>query len=381
MPALPAGLWRVMLGTALVVSSFSLLNPVLAVRLQNAGASSTVIGFIAMLPFVSVALLVPVASRVFARIGVGQAYRLGLVLELLSCLGYLLTDDVTTWACLGLMAGVGAAAAWNATEGLIAHNVPASHRGRITGFYQALLGAGMALGPMLPGLFGLTPVQANGWAAAALALGLALNLAPSVGLLSASHEGHAHMSLMQAWRFRPALAWAALVGGVFEVGLSSVTTAYGAQLGLSLGMATSIAGTLGLGSFVFQYPMGWLADRLASQRLFAACAVLLAFSGVLFSVSAQWPAAIWLCAMVWGGVGGALYTLSMIRVAHDFADSSALAGTSAMIAGYTVGGALGPLASGWALDHFGAGGQGTWLALLSLSLWLVQQDRAQRPAL
>ncbi|MCC7544254.1 MAG: hypothetical protein IT506_02040 [Aquabacterium sp.] len=60
---LPPGLWRVMLGTTLVVLSYSLLNPVLAVRLQTSGASSTAIGLIAMLPFVSIVLLVPTVPR------------------------------------------------------------------------------------------------------------------------------------------------------------------------------------------------------------------------------------------------------------------------------------------------------------------------------
>jgi MFS family permease len=77
-------------------------------------------------------------------------------------------------------------------------------------------------------------------------------------------------------------------------------------------------------------------------------------------------------------VGGALYTLSMIRVAHDFADRSALAGTSAMIAGYTAGGALGPVLSGWIFDHLGVGGQGLWLAALALSLALAQGLRRTR---
>jgi MFS family permease len=361
-----------MLGTALVVLSYSLLNPVLAVRLQTSGASSTAIGLFAMLPFLSVAGLVPVVPQLFARIGVGQAYRLGLLLELISCLGYLLTDDYRIWCALGLMAGMGAAAAWNATEALIAHNVPPSHRGRLTGMYQALLGAGMALGPMLPGLLRLSPVEANAMAAGGLALGLLITLPRAITRLKAMHDDHEPMSLMSAWRFRPGLAWAAVVGGVFEVGLGSITTAYGSQIGLNLAAATSIAGALGLGSFALQYPIGWLADHLPARRLFAIGAGLLVISAVAFVQAAQWPALIWVCAGIWGGVGGALYTLSMIRVAHDFADSSALAGTSAMIAGYTAGGALGPLVSGWVFDHFGVGGQGSWLAVLALSLLLGQ---------
>lgn len=378
LPPLPAGLWRVMMGTALVVLSFSLLNPVLAVRLQTAGVSSTAIGSFAMLSFVSVALLIPVVPHLFAKVGVGRAYRLGLGLELIACLGYLLTDSYALWCALGLMSGVGAAAAWNATEALIAHNVPATHRGRLTGFYQAILGAGMALGPFLPGLLGLGPLQANAVAAAGLALGLSLTLVPAVSQLKAMHEDREPMGLIAAWRFRPALVWAAVVGGVFEVGLGTITTAYGSEIGLNLAAATSIAGALGMGSFALQYPLGWLADHVASRRLFALGASVLALSGVAFAFATQWPALIWVCATLWGAMGGALYTLSMIRVAHDFADSSALAGTSAMIAGYTVGGSLGPLISGWAFDHVGVAGQGAWLALLAVSLlWLQGRSRPQ----
>lgn len=379
LPALPPGLWRVMWGTTFVVLSFSLLNPVLAVRLQTTGASATAIGLFATLPFLSVALLVPVVPRLFGQIGVGRAYRLGLLLELIACLGYLLTDDYRLWCAFALMSGLGAAAAWNATEALIAHNTPPSHRGRLTGLYQALLGAAMALGPFLPGLLGVGPAGANWMAAAGLALGLTLVMVPAVTRLKAMNDGHKPMGLLSAWRFRPALAWAAVVGGVFEVGLGSITTAHGSEIGLNLAAATSIAGALGLGSFVVQYPLGWLADRLPAQRLFTGGALLLALSAVAFTHSGQHPPLLWACALVWGGIGGALYTLSMICVAHDFAHSSALAGTSAMIAGYTAGGAIGPLISGWAFDHHGVLGQGMWLGLLAISLVLMLAWQPTRP--
>lgn len=364
-----------MAGTTLVVLSYSLLNPVLAVRLQTAGASSTAIGLFAMLPFIAVALLVPWVPRLFARIGVAAAYRLGLALELVACLGYLATDDYLAWCGLGLMAGTGAAAAWNATEALIAHNVPASHRGRLTGLYQTLLGVAMATGPLLPGLLGVQAIGAIAIAAAALAAGLLVAASPQVTALKAMHEDREPMGLLAALRFRPALVWAAIVGGVFEVGLNSVTTAYGSQTGLTLAAATSIAGALGMGSFLLQYPTGWLADHLPPRRLFVAGALLLIVSALAFTQAGQAPALIWVCAAAWGAIGGALYTLSMIRVAHDFADTSALAGTSAMIAGYTAGGALGPLVSGWMIDQAGVAGQGAWLAALAFSLLAVQRGR------
>ncbi len=376
---LPPGLGRVMLATTLVVLSFSLLNPVLAVRLQQAGASATAIGLFATLPFLAVASLVPWVPAVFRRLGVGQAYRLGLVLELIACSGYLLTDHFGLWCALGLMAGLGAAAAWNATEALIAHNVPASHRGRLTGLYQTLLGAAMAVGPFLPAVLGLDAQAANLMAGGCLVLGLALVMPGHILQLRAMHEAHADMGLWQACRVAPALVWAAIVGGVFEVGLGSVTVAHGAGLGLTLAAAASIAGALGLGSFLLQYPTGWLADHLPAQRLIGLAAGILVASALALAMAPQWPALFWLCAGLWGAVGGALYTLSMIRVAHEFAHTSALAGTSAMIAGYTAGGAIGPLVSGWMIDHHGVPGQSLWLALLAFSLWWMRPVGA-RPA-
>ena len=182
----------------------------------------------------------------------------------------------------------------------------------------------MALGPLLPAALSLTHSPRRlclrwDWPPRGL------TASSDIQHLRATHDDHVPMSLWSAWRFRPALGWAAVVGGVFEVGLGSITTAYGSQIGLNLAKATSIAGAFGMGSFLLQYPVGWLADHWPARRLFVLGGLLLLASGVAFIEAAQAPWLIWFCAATWGAVGGALYTLSMIRVAHDFADSSALA--------------------------------------------------------
>jgi len=178
-------------------------------------------------------------------------------------------------------------------------------------------------------------------------------------------------TLWTALRLRPALVWIAFAGGVFETGLASISAAHGAQLGLSVAAATSIAGALGLGSFVLQYPAGWLADRLPISRVVGGAGVLLLIGTVAFASSGSWTELLWVSAFLWGAVGGALYTLAMVRVSHDFAASSAIAGAAAMISGYTVGGALGPIAAGLALEQSGVAGLAGWLALLATSVLLV----------
>jgi MFS family permease len=373
-------LLRVAVATTLVVLSFSMLGPVLAVRLQTAGVSTAAIGAFAMLTFLSVALMVPLMPRVFARIGVARAYRLGLLLEMLATLGYALTDHYGLWCVLSALAGLGAAAAWNGTEALIAHNAPPDRRGRFTGLYQTALGAALALGPFLPSLLPLSPRELTVLAAVVLLGAAAVSFAPSVSRLQASRPGSADMGLMTALRRVPGLAWIALAGGVFEAGLGSVTAAYGSKSGLSLASAASIAGVVGVGSFLLQYPSGWLADHQPPRRVFTVAGVLLVIGSVPFAMAVQWPSMLWLSAFVWGAVGGALYTLTMIRIAHEFADSSAVAGVAATIVAYTTGAAIGPAIGGWVLDDFGVVGQSAWLSLLAISVVVVAlRMSASRP--
>ena len=359
---------RVGLSTVVVVGAFGMLNPVLAVRLQTAGQSTSAIGVFAMLSFLTIALMVPLMPALFARLGVMPAYRLGLALEALSTLGYAASENYLLWCVLAAIGGIGAAAVWSGTEALIAYNAPPQLRGRITGLYQTALGAALAAGPFLPGLLPLSADALTLLAVALLLFGLVVSAGRQVSALRASRPGAVRLSLWAAMARSPGLMAMAVAGGVFEAGLGSITTAVGSQAGLSLAAAASIAGAVGLGSLVLQYPCGWLADHVPPRRLFGAAGGLLLLGSALFVGVPVWPPTLWVSAAIWGAVGGSLYTLLMIKVAHDFADSSTVAGTAAMITGYTVGGAAGPLFSGLVIDAAGLTGQALWLSLLSLAV-------------
>lgn len=366
-------LWRLAAATTLVVLGFSIVNPLLAVELQRQGHSATAIGVFAMLPFLTVATMLPWMPQVFARLGVAPAYRAGLVLETVCMAGYAYGEGYALWCAASVLGSIGAAAIWNGGEAMIAFNAPPAARGRVTGLYQSALGAALAAGPFAPGLaVALWPAAGTGWLLTTAPLlylaALALVAGPALGRLPVAHAAARGQTLGDALRARPGLVWIAFAGGVFEAGLGSISAAHGSQLGLTVAAATSIAGALGVGSFLLQYPAGWLADHLPLRRVFAVAGALLLAASLAFAASSTWPPLLWASAFVWGAVGGALYTLTMVRVAHDFAASSAMAGTAAMIAGYTAGGAFGPVAAGLTLDWSGAAGLAAWLALLAASV-------------
>jgi MFS family permease len=356
--------WRFGAATTLIVMAFAMAGPVLAVLLQQAGHGTAFVGAFSMLTFLMVGLLIPVMPRVLKRFGAVHTYRAGATLQLVGVIGYALGDGAPIWSLSSVVAGCGAAALWNTTEALLAKEAPPAMRGRVMGLYQTALGAALALGPFLPGL-----LRMDGrivlWAAVAMVAGCLL-----LAVTAQPHAAHEPASgqagtTWQALRSVPWLAALAFCGGVFEAGLGAVGAAHASSMGLSLQAASSVAGAIGVGSFLCQYPAGWAADHWPLRRVFTTATVLLLFASAALAFATRAPWLLWACGVVWGGVGGAFYTLCMVQVAHAFAGRATAGGTAAMITGYTWGGALGPVAGGSALQAGGVTGLALWLVLLA----------------
>jgi MFS family permease len=322
-----------------------------------------------------VGLLIPLMPRVLKRFGAVRTYRAGAVLQLLGVIAYASSEHVPIWVAGSIVAGCGAAALWNTTEALLAEEAPAEMRGRVMGLYQTALGAALALGPFLPGLLRMDGRHVL-WVAVAMVaacLLLALTARPHVP----REPARGHTGTWHALRTVPWLAVLAFCGGVFEAGLGAVSAAHASETGLSLRAAASVAGAIGVGSFLCQYPAGWAADRWPLRRVFTTATGALLVTSVAMALAARAPWLFWVCGLVWGGVGGALYTLSMVQVAHAFSGRATAGGTAAMITGYTWGGTLGPLASGSALQAGGAAGLALGLSVLAFA-GIVASRRAFR---
>jgi MFS family permease len=368
--------WRLGAATTLMLMAFAMCGPVLAVLLQQRGHSTLAIGVFAMLQFLVIGALIPVVPRAISRWGIVRAYRAGAALELAGAFGFALADGLWPWAVASLVAGAGGALLWNGTEALLAREAPADKRGRVMGLYQTALGAALALGPFMPALLGLTARNAL-WAGALL-IAVCFAIALTVPLHATTEPAHEEQAgTWQALRQVPLLAAMAFAGGVFEAGLNSVSAAYASSTGMSLSAAASVAGAIGVGSFLFQYPAGWVADHIALKRVFRGAAAVLLLASVAFRFAGDAAWLLWPVGFVWGGVGGALYTLCMVQVAHAFAGRGAAGGAAAIITGYTLGGMVGPVTSGAALQWAGPPGLSVALGALAVTAFAVS-GRAAR---
>ncbi|WP_435167354.1 MFS transporter [Falsirhodobacter sp. 1013] len=154
-----------------------------------------------------------------------------------------------------------------------------------------------------------------------------------------------------------------LSGGIFSAmfGMASV---WGTIVGLSVAEISLFIGSMYLGGLIFQYPIGWLSDRM--DRRLVIC-VVSAFGAVAMLVTTFLPITIWVlvpAAMLLGGVANPLYAL-LIAHTNDFLAKEQMAGASAgLLLMNGLGASTGPLITGWMMNKIGP--QGFFVFILTL---------------
>jgi MFS family permease len=172
-----------------------------------------------------------------------------------------------------------------------------------------------------------------------------------------------------------------LLGGVFSAQFA-MSAVYGAQSGLSLPQISAFVASFYIGALLFQYPLGWVSDRMDRRLLILAVATLAALGSVGGMLLGGVFPALLASAFVIGGLSNPLYSL-LIAHTNDFLehdDMPAAAGGLLFING--LGAIAGPLITGWLMGTqvFGPSGFFLFLAGLLAVLAVYAAYRAtQRP--
>jgi MFS family permease len=189
------------------------------------------------------------------------------------------------------------------------------------------------------------------------------------------------MSLAELFRISPlGCVGTFLLGGVYA-GIFGMASVFGTEMDLTVAQISAFVAAIYLGGLTFQYPIGWLSDRMDRRRLITG----LTAAGALFTLlggllSAQYLAVLVLGFVV-GGVANPLYSL-IIAYTNDFLDKSDMAAASAGLLFINGLGAMtGPLIIGAAMTRFGPDAFfayiGTLFALIALyALWRATRRAA-----
>jgi MFS family permease len=368
--------------TFLSLCGFFMLIPLLVIRMNGMGLGAAEIGAITALVWLGIFAITPWAGRLVQVLGRRRTFVVSAGIPFAAALGFLLTETLWVWGLLLLLDGMASGVRWVLSEATMAELAPPERRGRIVGLFETMVGATFVVGPLilqLTGTEGLTGFAA-GAALAGLGFGLTL-LLPGLPEMDAAQANSPHTGLRGTWAAMaaaPAVMIAGFVGGFFESGLTGILPLLGLSLGWAAGLATALVAASGLGSSVAMVPVGEAADRFGLRKVSLLCAWLTLAASLSLPLATSQPNLAWGIAFLWGGAGGALYTLAMVNIGHRLQGLALINTTGVLIMAYTAGGIVAPILGGAALQWMPQWGLAALLIAVSvagvLALWF------QRPA-
>lgn len=358
------------LGISIVGLSIGSSVPILALRLYQAGASNNQIGLMSALPAAGMMLSAFLVNVLCQRLTRRQIYLLCFSLCALSVAALELPGlDLYSLGLARIGMGLGAGLIIILGETWVNEMAEDSSRGRLVAVYTTcftffqLLGPGLVsvLGTEGPAVLGIVTI---GYALAIAVVWLTLPRedAPS------PHAESQTFSVLGFIRVAPALCVGILFFAFFDSMVLSLFPVYAADHGYSIKLAALMVTVILLGDTAFQFPLGWLSDKLGRPGIYLGCGIISLLIGLGLPVLMQTPGLLWPSLVILGAAAGGIYTLAIVLIGQSFSGPDLVTANASAGLLWGIGSLLGPLLSGAAM---GGGSYGLPLTLSAAAAIVV----------
>jgi MFS family permease len=349
MPAPLITVASLLLGSAFLLMANGLHGLLLPVRGGSEGFTVAELGLLGTswaTGFIIGCLVIPAVVR---RVGHVRSYGALASVAAITILLNLLIIDPIAWILLRALSGFCFAGAAMIVESWLNERAPSETRGAIFSVYQVVNFTASTAGQLFmviepPTDFFFFVVGAIIYCLAILPTALSTATGPKP-------LKTARLDIRQLYANSPVAAVACFLIGMVNGAFGTLGPVYAQQIGLPVrDIAILMAGSL-LGGSLFQFPLGWLSDRMDRRRVLAGAAigaVVIGAAIVLFHPRA--PLLVVSLVVVWGAMIYPMYSLAVAH-ANDFAGSDEfvkIAGGLLLLLG--VGTMIGPLAAASAMS-------------------------------
>lgn len=332
--------------------SISIFMTLEVLELDRFGLSAFENGLINSIFFIVIIAVNPFIQKIVKIFSHRHLYIFCKIFSALSFLIIIINNSTFSWAFCSFILGLNGAILWPITEACIAELAPESQKGKYTGIYQTALGVSFAIGPFIVSFFGshLSALMIFCFLISSVST-IAIYRFPWY-LLSMA-EDFTKLDFDSGKHLRqlvPVLLICSFIGGFYENGVNGLSILIGKAVGFGDYQATLLPGIIGVGSFLAQYPIGVWADRHKASNVLIISIISLAIFTAMLPLGFLEKHALWPLALIWGAVGGAMYTLSLIIIARHVDKKYTVQFTGLMIAAYTIGCAVSPSTGGFFFD-------------------------------
>lgn len=323
--------------------------PLVALRLHEGGASSSLVGLLSAMPAAGMMLAALLMKPLGRQLNGRQQYLTCFVLCLIGC-GALLVEHLPLYglAAARLLFGLGMGVLIILGESWVNELCDERWRGQIVALYAACFTGFQLLGPLLLGLFGTTSLWPAALVIGANCVALALvwqSLPADLGAHQDDQEPQ-RFSLLGFIALAPALCLAVLFFSFFDAVVLSLLPVYANAQGWTLAVAALMASVVLGGDMLLQVPLGWLADRIERRALHLACGFVTLLIGAALPWLMSQGALLWPALVLLGAAAGGIYTLALVLIGQHFRGADLITANACVGLLWGIGSLLGPLLSG-----------------------------------
>ncbi len=355
--------WALFLGIGMLMVGNSLQGSLLGVRGNLEAFDPTLMGYVMSAYFAGFLGGSWMAPQMIRRVGYVRVFAALASLISAAFLIYAVFVTPIAWALMRFVVGFCFSGVYVVAESWLNNSASNENRGQTLSAYMMVQMVGIVIGQAV-----LNIADPSGYDLFVLmSIVVSLSFAPI--LLSASpaplSDNTERMTLRELYESSPlGCVGSFLLGGIFSsmFGMSAV---YGAQIGFGVDKIAFFVSLMYVTALIFQYPIGWISDRVDRRRVIAICMIAATLATGMGSIFSENVLFIYLAAAVLGGMANPLYSL-LIAHTNDYLPPSKMASASSGLVFINgVGATFGPIVVGYMMGWFGPDGYFIFNCVLS----------------
>ncbi len=368
--------WALLLGMGLIMLGNGLQGSLIGVRASIEGFETTVTGLIMSGYFMGLIAGCQIVPRMVAYVGHIRIFGALASLASTSILVQAIFVDPWTWWAMRLVTGFSYAGIYIVAESWLNEASENETRGQLLSFYMLISLGGMAGGQLLLNV--ASPSSFELFVLVSLMISLAVIPILTSAAKAPPFEIQGNVGILQLYRVAPIGIFGMFLTGMVMGTIFGMGAVYTTGIGMSVKDVSFFMGTLVLGGFLFQYPLGWMSDRIGRRMvIIVSCVGGGAISFFAMTYTGQGWMFFAITALV-GGMTMPMYSLCSVQTNDYLSPEQMVAASGTLVLVNASGAAIGPPIVAFTMDLFGAeafyGSIGVMMSVIALfGLWRMTQ--------
>lgn len=342
------GLTAILSTCGAFATGLGLTMPLLSLLLERRGLPGSVNGLNLATAGLAAIIVTPQVPGLLRRFGTATYLIGALVVSAAALFALYLIDSLWLWFPMRFVFSAALNGLFVASEFWINQLAEERNRGRYIAIYGAVTAGGFGLGPAILWAFGASGVVPFLMGSGLLLLAIVPVVVARQAAPRLSEEPGP--SVFAVLRAAPTILTAALLFGAIDAGMWGLFPVYAVRSGYTDSHAALAITAMSMGSILFQYPLGRLADRIDRTRLLIGCASIGVIGPAVAPLIVHLPWALYSLLFVWGGIVFGIYTIGLTLVGQRFKGTELASANACYVMLYAAGLLVGPAAEGVALD-------------------------------